>query len=192
MERGIKIRAFIAVNLDRQIQNELMQIQRELKDKIKEMRWIKGELLHVTIKFLGEVEINSVTAITEKLQQVGDNISPFTLSFSGAGAFPALSRPKVVWVGVAEGKDPLADLARKVDRALTELNPKWYDQNFNFIPHVTIGRSIKNRKDSLTANDLSETLCCISTMKVTSFYLMESILFPSGAIYKPIKKILLK
>lgn len=192
MERGINIRAFIAVNLDKQIQSELIQIQRELKEKVKEMRWIKGELLHITIKFLGEVEKKSLSAITEKLQQVGDNISPFTLSFSGVGAFPALSRPTVIWVGVEEGKGPLADLAREVDRALIELNAKGYDQNSSFIPHVTIGRIIKNKTTFLTANTLSGPSSCATTMKVTSFSLMESILLPSGPVYKPIKKILLK
>ncbi|MEW5921061.1 MAG: RNA 2',3'-cyclic phosphodiesterase [Bacillota bacterium] len=178
------MRAFIAVNLDRQIRDELVRLQQRLAKKVKGFRWTKGELLHITLRFLGEIEPLALSSIAGALEKVGQNTPSFSLSFSGLCAFPAVSKLRVIWIGLGEGETELAGLARDVCTALQETAS-------SFVPHLTIARSKKNEIVNASRDVLDGDWRCAGTFRVESFSLMESILYPSGPVYKELKKFFL-
>ena len=187
------MRMFVSVNLNRQIQTELADIQHRLGKDVQGVRWVKEELLHITLRFLGETKHGAIPAIAGALDKAGEKIHPFTLSFSGIGAFPVLKRPRVIWIGVEEGVSELTSLAGEVDNAMgTTAAVHTEKKNFSFTPHLTVGRVKKNEHAYFSPAILARKWQCATTLQVECFYLMESILFPGGPVYRPVQKFLLK
>lgn len=182
------VRAFIAVNLDQHIRNEMEQLQDDLNTGISGFRWVKAELLHITLKFLGEVEPAVISRVTELLEPVGSKHKAFNLSFARLGAFPNLKKPRVIWIGVEQGAAELAGLARDINQALKEIHG-----NIEvFRPHLTIGRVKKNETPYLPRHISEKPWRIRKVLPVDSFSLVESQLFPSGPVYRPVQKFLLK
>lgn len=180
------MRAFIAVNLNRRLKAEMKMIQQKLDSRSSGFRWTSEQLLHITLKFLGEIEPSNLPSITEKLTAVGFNHAAFALSFAGVGVFPKTSKPRVIWIGVQEGAVELTALARDIVKKLNK------DGSQDFKPHVTIGRVKNNVNPDYPRKILKENWQLESTLDVSSFYLMESILSPSGPVYRQVEKFLLK
>ena len=84
------MRTFIAIELEKEIRDTLFQIQEELKSVQADVKWIKTANIHLTLKFLGEVEEAKIPEIIQCLQEPGSQIKPFTVRISGLGAFPGL------------------------------------------------------------------------------------------------------
>ena len=187
------MRAFIAVNLEKRTQEELAGMQRELDKRVRGFRWVKSELLHITLRFLGELNPRDVDAIAGALTESGEKIRPFTLSFSGIGAFPTVKRPRIIWIGVKEGATELAGLAYAIDTALQKVCPlQKKDKDFSFRPHLTLGRAKRNEPAIIPPDVFAGEWRRTATLQVVNFFLMESVLYPSGPVYKPVQKFLLK
>lgn len=109
-------------------------------------------------------------------------IRPFTLSFSGLGAFPKPQNPRVIWVGVKEGKENLLRISQNLEEILSRCGFKREERPFH--PHLTLGRvkSPKNR-DSLIKAIESEKDFTAGSMKVEEVVVMQSVLKPEGAEY---------
>lgn len=130
------VRTFIAVDLSATVRAALVRLKADLAQVPSDIRWVRDEGLHVTMKFLGPVATDRLPDVRHALSQAGASRAAFTLRVCGLGAFPSLVRPRVLWVGV-EGA-PLVDLERAITEALVplgfprELRP--------FHPHITLGR----------------------------------------------------
>ena len=177
-----KIRTFIAVRLDSEIRSELASIQDELKKCEVDVKWVKPGGIHITLKFLGYVLESQLKDIFKATDESVKEIRPFTLSFSGLGAFPKLQNPRVIWVGVKEGKEELVRISRNLEEILSQCGFKGEDRPFH--PHLTLGRvkSPKNR-DSLIKAIESEKSCTAGSMEVEEIVVMQSLLKPEGAEY---------
>lgn len=101
------------------------------------IRWVPPTLYHVTLKYLGWAQEETLTALCDRLAEVVDGTSPLTFSTARLGAFPDRARASVVWAGVSSRDDALGDLARRIDAATAELG---FSSERPFVGHVTLGR----------------------------------------------------
>ena len=192
------MRAFLAVNLNTELQEELTQIQNKLRSEIHGVRWVAPQLLHITLKFLGELDDDLLPVLEKPLQKLGENTAPFIVSLARLGAFPSLNNPRVFWIGVEEGARQLSKLAADIEQCLKILQPfsrsnAWKNTGKPFQPHITLGRKKKKGKQLGTGRDVFEkTGACKNVLHVKSFYLMQSTLYPTGPVYTPVREFLFK
>ena len=164
------------------------------KNKISNgVKWVKPDGIHLTLKFLGNIPTSKISLIKEVLDSIAKETVSFQIALSKIGAFPKIDYPRVIWVGLEEGKDKTIELNRKLEERLEKIGfPK---ESRSFQPHLTLGRvkSSKNKgglKKSieLLNRDLPPLLSCESKkggakMTVSEIKLFKSTLTPKGAIY---------
>ena len=102
-------------------------------------RWVRVDGLHLTLRFLGATPDERQPALAEALTDAARGVAPFRVVLSGGGAFPNAYRPRVLWIGIDEGKEQLADLVVRMDEHLAPLG--WPPQEHPFAPHLTLART---------------------------------------------------
>jgi 2'-5' RNA ligase len=143
----MRIRAFLAANFSiavtRRIAEEVAAHREPVAQAGLRVAWVPPANLHLTLKFLGSVREESLEAVAGALLRLPPR-APIDLRAHGLGAFPSVEAPRVLWVGVSanDGSDTLAQLAREVESAMTELGFAKEERPFH--PHVTVGR-VKER-----------------------------------------------
>jgi len=130
------MRTFIAVELSEEQKNKLAELQLAIKNSGMDAKIVEKENLHITLKFLGEIEKKDLETIKESLEEAVEGIKQFTFSVKGAGAFPGIARPRVIWAGIDKGGEELVSLAGNVENKiiLREFDSK------PFSPHITVAR----------------------------------------------------
>jgi 2'-5' RNA ligase len=180
-------RAFVAVRLDEATRSAVAEEIERLRSLSKAVAWVPAENLHVTLKFLGEQADERLAEAILAIEEVAAACPRFTLSLHGLGAFPGMERPRIVWVGVAEGALPLRALQSQVEaaferRAFSAESRPWH-------PHLTIGRVFDPRRwrrdasPALLASIARMATTRFGTLEVSRVALMRSDLHPSGARY---------
>ncbi len=166
------------------------QVQEELKRAATGVKWVEPGNLHVTLKFLGETHESLVPEITEVMRRAVESQPPFRIHVKGVGAFPSVRRPRVIWLGISEGAEPLSTIAKRIEEELAEQG--FEPEGRPFQPHVTLGRlRIPRRIESLTAElDLMGAREC-GGMTCESIVLMRSELLRSGPIYTALETVTL-
>ena len=140
------------------------------------------ENLHVTLKFLGAVDEARVSSIVSRLQTVAAERAACAVDVRGLGAFPSATRARVLWAGIADGRDSLRDLAGAVDDTLAKLG--FSPEERDFSPHVTVGRvRAPGRAPGLAATLEAESARRFGRVEVREISLMRSHLSPRGARY---------
>ncbi|MGM0437573.1 MAG: RNA 2',3'-cyclic phosphodiesterase [Bacillota bacterium] len=182
------MRLFVAINFSERNRNLIKNKVKLIKNNVEEnVKWVKKENWHITVKFLGEVKEKKVSNIKNKINEIS-KINKFYFQINKIGAFPSLNYPKVVYLGINRGKDKLKEVNEKVETKLSELNFEKEDRPFT--PHVTIGRS----KDYTDNNNLANTLIDIAQKKnfiniyskMDKISLMKSELTDKGPLYEEI------
>ncbi|MBI5048749.1 MAG: RNA 2',3'-cyclic phosphodiesterase [Deltaproteobacteria bacterium] len=191
MEEDKIIRAFIAIELPAKISEELNRVQKELKDGVNKVTWIKTGNVHLTIKFLGDIEAKKVNSIEQVLESVACKSHVFNITIKRTGVFPSMDSPRIIWVGVEENGANLAQLYNNLEDSLTTLGFEKEERTFK--PHLTMGR-IKFLKDKKLLKQRLEKNADINLgqFAVDSLYLFESKLTPEGAVYTKLKEAKLK
>jgi len=110
---------------------------RPLRD---DLRWTSREAWHITLAFLGEVTDLSLTRLLPRLERAARRHQPFSLSLSGAGAFPGSARANVLWSGLSGDRRELGDLAASVSAAARRAGAAPPDAGRRFQPHLTLAR----------------------------------------------------
>lgn len=191
------MRVFLAVNLNKKLQEELAQIQNELRSKVHGVRWVDPQLLHITLKFLGELDEELLPVLENPLRKLGENMASFTVSLARLGAFPSLNNPRVFWIGIEGGSSRLIKLATGIEHCLETLG--LFSQGGGtlkttkklFRPHITLGRKKGRGRQWETIPDVfRKTRRCKNTLPVRSFHLMQSTLYSTGPVYTPLKEFL--
>jgi len=180
------MRLFVAVNLPSEIRERLAAVQDSLRRAQAEVSWVRAENIHVTLKFLGETEEKRLERIRPALDEVANAGAPFSMELSGVGSFGGRI-PRVVWVGVGDGAEPLIQLAGRVEAALARVGfPK---ERRGLTAHLTLGRvrSPKNA-EALLASLQEFRAEKFGTVAATQFELMQSELRPTGSVYTVLEK----
>ncbi len=190
------MRCFIAVDIDEAVRTNIARFQDELRDRItapgqkppKGIKWVNPELMHLTLKFLGEVLDSEIMRVCETVERISAGHRSFDLEIIGAGVF---GRPaSVVWAGIVETQ-PLMDLQTEIDRALTEQG--FAEDNRKYTPHLTLCR-VKNRK---AGRELAEAVKGLNNRAlgffgVDSVNIYKSELTKHGPLYTLVSKSTLK
>lgn len=186
-----KIRTFIAIKLTSEIISNISRVQEELKRTALEVKWVKPENIHLTLKFLGYITLEELEKVKTSTREALKTVSPFEVSVSGLGAFPKIDYPRVIWIGIDKGGEELKRMATQLEGGLARIG--FAKEKRPFSPHLTLGRvkSLKKRErlmDALSkveANNLGK-------MSAAWVSIMKSQLTPLGPIYTPLEEILLK
>ncbi len=176
------MRCFIALEIPQSIKDSLQSLQETLKASQADVRWVKPESMHLTLRFLGNIEDTQVEQVKSLLDAVAQDHSVFTLGVKGVGAFPDTQSPKVVWAGLDKGKDKLIQLTKalcshsKAQDLPPEDNP--------FSPHITLGRVRSRKFRQMLTNALeSSAWNCPDSWQVDSIKLYRSELTQEGPVY---------
>ena len=113
------VRAFIAIELPAEVLVQIERLQSRVRQDVPAglVRWARPEGIHLTLKFLGDVEEQQLPEIERALRGACGVHAPFELSIGDLGCFPNPRRPRVVWVGVQTRGEPLAHLQRGLDKS---------------------------------------------------------------------------
>lgn len=184
------IRAFVAVQIGRNMAEKISEVQGQLKESLRGVRWVARENLHFTLKFLGAVQEEKITAITNALEQALHVVPRFVMMGRGIGAFPDIRRPRVLWVGLEGGG--LRSMATEVEAALDEIG--FEREKRVFQPHLTIGRWRDfGRRPELLKQEIERWKeFAFGESWVEEVVLFQSILKPEGAVYSPLRVIPLR
>lgn len=188
------IRSFIAVPLERQLYQHIAEISQMLKESVHGgVSWVQPASIHLTLKFLGEIQRDKIAEVKSALQAVVPKFEQFELNVVGLGCFPNKNRPRVVWVGL-QAPVELDHLQKSVEDACFELGFEREQRRFS--PHLTLGR-VKPYARPEDIHSLQQALERIATFNPGATHAREVVLFqsdlqPSGAIYTPLVSVQLK
>ncbi len=178
------IRTFVAVLIAQNLKKNISGVQEQIKKLAPDVKWVDPENFHVTLKFLGDVSEDAISDICAAVKNAVRDFTAFDLSMSGLGAFPSNERARVVWVGIEDGRDELAGLARAIDDELARLGYEREDRPFR--AHLTIGRA-KDRIPGTFAQGIKDVNAeDLGTQRVGSVVVMRSDLRREGPIYSPL------
>lgn len=180
------VRCFVAIELPKSLHQGLQKVSSTLQNLLEgsPIRWVEVNKVHITIKFLGDVAEKNIPVISELIQAETKKHKVFDISVGGFGAFPSLSKPRVLWVGIESGKD-FHRLQRRIDGEISRLG--YPADNRTFDPHLTLGRISRNvRKNELhqiKAVVSGYRIGFIGAARITEVGLFKSVLKPGGAVY---------
>ncbi len=193
MSAPVHVRAFAGISLSAEVRERIVakqdQLAREWGPPL--VRWTDADAIHLTLRFLGNVETARLPALQDALREAGRGLAPIGLSARGMGCFPSCQRPSVIWVGLEGGLEALGALQAKVERACAPFAAHTEDRAFH--PHLTIGRvkmgGAKSRQ--LGERVQSESSSDFGSWEADRFKLIQSQLSPRGSIYTTLSEVVL-
>jgi 2'-5' RNA ligase len=178
-----RLRTFIAIDLGKAIRDRLIALQENLARSGTEVKWVEPENLHVTLLFLGEVDERDVPQVCQVVAEAAQQRPSFPLSVETTGCFPNVRRPRVLWVGVGEGKQEVCTLHDALEKPLLELGCYRREER-QYTPHITLGRVKSDRPtDRLAAALLKYAGWKGGETTVREVLIMSSELTSKGPIY---------
>ena len=180
------IRSFLAFDIENDtVRKRLAKAQVLLFQSGADLKLVETENIHVTMRFLGDVNagmVEKIFAEMEKLQFI-----PFDVHIKGLGVFPNLNYPRVVWAGITEGADQLRSIFNQIEPQLRGLG--FAPDSKGFSPHLTIARVRSGRNKAQLAEFITKnTDCEFGTIKAECFRLKKSALSPKGPTYSTLKE----
>jgi len=189
------MRTFIAIKLPTQIKDYLASLQEELKKSGADVKWVAPDNIHITLKFLGEIDEKQLGEISLIMDRVSSDIKGFTVNLDTPGAFPNIKSPRVIWMGLNKGDQQLKTIAKELEERIEKLGIPKEDRAFS--SHITLGRTRSglNRDKLIAALQIASkprNQTQTSEFPVTSVTLFKSTLTPKGPIYEVVKESSLK
>lgn len=187
------LRLFVAIELNNALITELRRLERDLQavPATRIVRWVDPKNIHLTLKFLGNVNVERVDALTAALERAAAGLAPFELSARGLGAFPNFGRPNNLWVGLEGNVQTAALLARRIDDECARGG--WEGDRQNFNPHLTLGRlnrQATNAERAAVGRALEAVpKVTYGTIHAAAVHLISSDLYPTGPVYNSVAKI---
>ena len=174
------IRSFIAIDIPAEVKSELTKLQNSLKHLGAVVSWTRREGVHLTLKFLGDVEPHVIPDIVNALIGAVNHTMAFNIIVEGVGCFPNPRRPRVLWVGL-QGGESLSLLQSAVESATEPLG--FPPEHREFHPHLTLGRVKDPRGIERVVRELEHLGFPRQEFTASEVRLMKSELKPTGAIY---------
>ena len=182
------MRTFIAIELPEGIKQGLAKVREQLKEGGADAAWTRPEGIHLTLKFLGEVPESKIPAIMSALTEAVRGTGQMRIEVAGAGAFPNVRNPRVLWIGVSGDLSALGRLQTAVEGAMAKLG--FDPETRKFSPHLTLARI----KYPRPRDNWQKVLEGVRDVKLGGFEadsvsLMKSELKPSGAVYTELGRV---
>lgn len=184
------IRAFIAFPLPDLVIAHLRSLQESLGEAgLDDLRFVRPESIHLTLRFLGDVDPSAVEAIADAMAGAAADTPPLSLTAKGIGAFPTVRKARVVWAGLAGETAELISFQGRVAEALEPLGfPR---ERRRFTAHLTLAR-VRERR-SVEPEKLVSAMESLNALASPPFSAGELVLFQSdlrrsGAVYTPLRR----
>jgi len=191
------IRAFLAVELEEGLQKRIAQVQQDLKQRLgreasKDVRisWVQPGSIHLTIKFLGDVDEQLVDPLRAAIEQAMKDHQPLSIPLERLGAFPRPQQPRVLWVGAAEqwehsdAAKRLAELHRTIEDCYGTFD--FAPEGRPLSPHLTLARIKEGERhvgQALAKSGVMDRSLSLGSLVIRSIVLMKSELRPTGSVY---------
>lgn len=178
-----KIRCFLALDPPEEVLRGIATIQNHLRKLIRgDIRWVRPEGIHSTLKFFGDISAGDVANIAAAVEKAAEKEMPFSLAIGGAGLFPDPHRPRILWLGMNGDVERLLVFQKEIEEALLQIGFPREERPFR--PHLTLGR-IKTAKGLIglaRALEKGEEYTA-GRFTASGLSLIQSELTPGGAIY---------
>lgn len=175
-------RTFIAIEVGPPASTVLSRHLSGWSAAVQNVRWTQAEQMHVTLKFLGEIDNRELPKICNATREICSDIDPFVATLDALGTFPKNKPPRVLWAGFDQGALEMIDLNSRIESALAEIGiPR---ETRAFRPHLTLGRIGKAAR----AEDISQ-MCetqLATQFQVDSVMILASERERGKVIYEPI------
>jgi len=151
-----------------------------------EARWVRPENIHLTLRFFGEITPDVIEKISAAVRTAAQQVNPFRVTIRGAGAFPSLQRPRVVWAGL---EDPSAalELEKRISGSLRTIGLPPEDKEFH--PHFTLARTRGGHRTAALEQFLrGDSSRPVADLCVDHVALIRSDLKPTGPIYTTLER----
>ncbi len=181
------LRVFLAVELSLDLCRKVSEFQQQLQNFLPHVNWVRPESIHLTLKFLGNVDASMVDQVLTALEPIGKSQPPFTLEIQGLGVFPHVRRPRILWIGCTGDIPALLNLVSGVEGALDPLD--FPSEEKPYVPHLTLAR-IKHDNSQvgkvLTHSGLLEQPQNLGILPVARITLFRSNVTTIGVEYIPL------
>jgi len=189
-----RLRIFCAVELPPEVRERIAAHIVQLRDAAEtslKISWERAEKLHLTLKFLGDIDETQVEALTRAAHRAAEGIGEFAVTLQGAGAFPPHGKARVLWLGLRDETGSLAQLHEQLEAECAREN--FAREARPFRPHITIARI---RTPNEAARRLAQSHANIGfepvNFTVTEIVVMHSQLGAGSSRYTPLSKHKLK
>ena len=173
------VRSFVAVELEPALRDRLAELQARLQPRAGELRLVRPEGIHLTLRFLGPAAPTQLATLRGRLATAAAACPPLQTRVAGVGTFPVRGAPRVLWLGI-ELPEPLRELQRSCERAARAAGFEAEARPFQ--PHLTLGRwRGPAARPQLPEVDLGET-------RLETLVLFRSELQRDGAVYTPLAR----
>ena len=180
------MRIFIAIELPAAIKAALAELQHELRQTQAQVSWAKPDNLHLTLKFLAEVEAARINALAHACEETARQHRALSLRVDQLGFFPNPRQARVVWVGLAGDLSSLEQLQQQLEEQLVTLGLAREAKPFR--PHLTLGRLKTPPKGKQLAEAVAAYRLPSIAFTVSELVLMQSQLHPDGSVYTPLAR----
>lgn len=181
-------RLFIAIDISDEARRRAAAHIDQLRAAAGNLRisWEKPGKLHVTLKFLGNVDEQQITKIEDRVRTVANEQTAFTAELTGTGAFASVQRPHILWLGIGNDDGNVTELGRATESNLVSVG--FAGEKRDFSPHLTIARIREPTKGRKLASLHMYTDFEPVRFDVTELVIYESHLEPTGSVYSVISR----
>jgi 2'-5' RNA ligase len=181
------IRTFIALELPPSVISLLTKVQEDLKSTRLRAKWVRPENIHLTLKFLGNINPTDIDKISGAMMDAVDDFGAINLVAEGVGVFPGLKRPRVIWIGLGGQIQSLFAMQRVLEDNLAGLGFKKEKRSFK--GHLTLGRF----RQTVNPNTIRQIMREYANLYSEEFTARRIILFksdlkPTGAVYSQLRQ----
>ena len=178
------IRVFLAVELSSDVRKKVSELQQQLRKTLPPINWVRPESIHLTLKFLGYVELSTISQLLSVLKPIGKKQHVFSIDVHGLGVFPQVKHPRIFWIGLTGNTQALQELVLEIEAALEPLGFPPEEKAYH--PHLTLARIKRENAtvgSALLGNQVLEKDQHLGTLTIDRFTLIQSDLDSSGARY---------
>jgi len=183
----LPVRTFVAIDFDEAIRRRLALLQERLRPRCPSLRWVSPAKIHLTLKFIGEIDAAQVVPIGHVLDEAAHHCLPFDITVEQVGAFGEQGPVRVVWVGIKDADGALARCHDLCERLLEPLGIR--PETRRFRPHLTLARNRATRHSQAIRRAIEpHKAWAVGIQAVDSLTFYESVATSGGQKYQPLSR----
>ncbi|MDD4202803.1 MAG: RNA 2',3'-cyclic phosphodiesterase [Candidatus Omnitrophica bacterium] len=179
------MRIFIGLDICDTFKKEIVKVHEMVEETGAFIRWVNLANLHITCKFLGEINEEYIPKIEDLIFDVVRNVEPFEITLGELGAFPNIDMPRIIWVGIGQNQHKVELLSEKILKECSKLGFPDNDE-VPFKAHITIGRVSYPKDKRALASVLRDFKLKPEICRIKAIKLFESEITAEGPIYSTI------
>lgn len=182
----MKKRVFAAIEISDEAKQKAAAYAKNLRERFPSVRagWDKPKKLHLTMKFLGEIDDKQLKELIGSVEKTARQMSPFKIILTETGVFPSPKQAKVLWLGVRDAQESLRRLNEILENECEKTG--FAKEKRNFKPHLTLAR-FREKSTELVDFHLNQKFEPVE-FEVSEIVIFQSELQPTGSIYSVISK----